>query len=164
MTGLPYAIRLAGFGVRSPKASNPGRTLAGTVEAVGTDVTEFKPGDEVYGTCDGSFAEYARAEASKLAPKPANLSFEQAAAVPISGSHRAPGRPQGAGAARPERADHRRVGRRGHLRRADREGLRRRGHRRVQHRQGRPGPIPRRRPRHRLHAATTSPTATTATT
>ena len=53
MTGLPYAMRLAGFGVRAPKAPNPGRSLAGTVEAVGTDVTEFAPGDEVYGTCDG---------------------------------------------------------------------------------------------------------------
>ncbi len=82
MTGLPYPMRLAGFGVRAPKAPNPGRSLAGTVESVGKDVTEFKPGDEVYGTCDGSFAEYARAEPSMLAPKPANLSFEQAAAVP----------------------------------------------------------------------------------
>ena len=85
MTGLPFAMRLAGFGVRRPKASNPGRSLAGTVEAVGKDVTEFKPGDEVYGSCDGSFAEYARAQARLLAPKPANMSFEQAAAVPISG-------------------------------------------------------------------------------
>jgi NADPH:quinone reductase-like Zn-dependent oxidoreductase len=86
MTGLPYAMRLAGFGVRSPKASNPGRSLAGTVESVGQDVTEFKPGDEVYGTCDGSFAEYACVETSMLARKPTNVSFEQAAAVPISGS------------------------------------------------------------------------------
>ena len=84
MTGLPYPIRLAGFGLRRPKALNPGRSLAGTVESVGQDVTEFEPGDEVYGTCDGSFAEYARARASRLAPKPANLSFEQAAAVPVS--------------------------------------------------------------------------------
>ncbi len=84
MTGLPYAMRLAGFGVRKPKAPNPGRSLAGTVESVGKNVTELKPDDEVYGTCDGSFAEYARAQTSMLAPKPANLSFEQAAAVPIS--------------------------------------------------------------------------------
>src|SRR4051794_28596148 len=84
MTGLPYAIRLAGFGVRTPKAPNPGRSLAGTVESVGGHVTEFSTGDEVYGTCDGSFAEYAGAEARKLALKPANLTFEQAAAVPIS--------------------------------------------------------------------------------
>ena len=85
MTGKPYAMRLAGFGVRSPKASNPGRALAGTVESVGKNVTAFMPGDEVYGSCDGSFAEYARVETSMLAPKPTNLSFAPAAAVPISG-------------------------------------------------------------------------------
>jgi NADPH:quinone reductase-like Zn-dependent oxidoreductase len=84
MTGMPYAMRLAGFGVRSPKAPNPGRALAGTVESVGKNVTGFAPGDEVYGTTDGSFAEYARVAPDKLAPKPANLSFEQAAAVAIS--------------------------------------------------------------------------------
>src|SRR5215213_11309061 len=85
MTGMPYAMRLAGFGVRAPKASNPGRALAGTVESVGSDATSFKPGDEVYGTCDGSFAEYVRVEVGMLAAKPTNLSFAQAAAVPISG-------------------------------------------------------------------------------
>jgi NADPH:quinone reductase-like Zn-dependent oxidoreductase len=84
MAGLPYPIRIAGFGVRRPKATNPGRSVAGSVESVGTNVTEFKPGDEVYGTCDGAFAEYAVTRAGRLAPKPANLSFEQAAAVPIS--------------------------------------------------------------------------------
>ena len=85
MAGLPYPIRLAGFGVRRPKYANPGRSLAGTVEAVGADVTGVKPGDDVFGTCNGSFAEYARARADKLAPKPANLTFGQAAAVPVSG-------------------------------------------------------------------------------
>ena len=86
MTGLPYAMRFAGFGVRQPKAPNPGRSLAGTVHSVGKNVTAFKPGVDVYGTCEGSFAEYARAKVSKLAPKPANLTFDQAAAVPISGA------------------------------------------------------------------------------
>lgn len=85
MSGLPYPIRAAGFGLRTPKSPNPGRCLAGTVDSTGKDVTEFKPGDEVYGTCEGSFAEYARAQSGKLAPKPANLSLEQAAAAPISG-------------------------------------------------------------------------------
>jgi NADPH:quinone reductase-like Zn-dependent oxidoreductase len=85
MAGLPYPIRLAGFGLRRPKYANPGRSLAGTVEAVGADVTGVKPGDTVYGVGNGSFAEYARVRADKLAPKPANLSFDQAAAVPISG-------------------------------------------------------------------------------
>jgi NADPH:quinone reductase-like Zn-dependent oxidoreductase len=86
MAGLPYPIRLAGFGLRRPKYANPGRNLAGTVEAVGADVTGFAPGDEVYGMATGTFAEYAAARPAKLAPKPANLSFAQAAAVPVSGS------------------------------------------------------------------------------
>jgi NADPH:quinone reductase-like Zn-dependent oxidoreductase len=85
MTGLPYAMRIAGFGVRAPKAPNPGRALAGTVVAVGKRVNKFTPGEEVYGTCSGSFAEYAPVEEGMLALKPANLSFDQAAAVPISG-------------------------------------------------------------------------------
>ena len=85
MAGLPYPIRLAGFGLRRPKYPNPGRSLAGTIEAIDTDVTGFKPDDAVFGICDGSFAEYARVRTDKLAPKPANLSFDQAAAVPISG-------------------------------------------------------------------------------
>ena len=85
MAGLPYPIRVAGFGVRRPKYSNPGRSLAGTVEAIGTDATGFDPGEAVFGICNGSFAEYARVRTDKLAPKPATLSFDQAAAVPISG-------------------------------------------------------------------------------
>ncbi len=85
MSGLPYPMRLAGFGLRRPKALNPGRSVAGTVESVGKDVTGFKPGDDVYGTAEGVFAEYAVAQPGRLALKPANLSFEQAAAVPISG-------------------------------------------------------------------------------
>lgn len=67
MTGLPRLMRVMGFGLRRPRQSNPGRCLAGTVEAVGESVTEFEPGDEVYGTADGSFARYASAKAGKLA-------------------------------------------------------------------------------------------------
>src|SRR5215213_6024052 len=52
MAGLPYPIRLAGFGVRRPKYSNPGRALAGTIEAVGSDAIGFEPGDKVFGICD----------------------------------------------------------------------------------------------------------------
>ena len=85
MSGLPYPIRLAGFGLRRPKYANPGRNLAGTVEAVGADVTGFAPGDKVFGMSTSTFAEYAAARTDKLALKPANLSFEQAAAVPVSG-------------------------------------------------------------------------------
>lgn len=85
MAGLPYPIRLAGYGFRAPKSRVRGREVAGRVEAVGRDVTEFAPGDEVFGVGEGSFAEYTRAKANKLATKPRNLTFEQAAACPISG-------------------------------------------------------------------------------
>jgi len=85
VTGLPYPIRLAGYGFRRPKRPSPGMDLAGVVEAVGPGVTEVGIGDEVYGSTNGSFAEYAAVPAAKLSPKPANLTFEQAAAVPISG-------------------------------------------------------------------------------
>jgi NADPH:quinone reductase-like Zn-dependent oxidoreductase len=84
MAGLPYLARIAGFGVRAPKVPVPGWAVAGTVEAVGADVAGLKPGDEVFGTCRGSFAQYAATKASRLAPKPASLTLEQAAAIPIS--------------------------------------------------------------------------------
>ncbi len=84
MTGLPYLVRIMGYGLRAPKTRVRGRDVAGTVEAVGKNVTQFQPGDEVFGICEGSFAEYACAREDKLAPQPANLTFEQAAAVPIS--------------------------------------------------------------------------------
>ncbi|WP_375373460.1 NAD(P)-dependent alcohol dehydrogenase [Micromonospora sp. ATA51] len=84
MTGLPYAVRL-GFGLRRPRNPVPGLDLAGLVTAVGPGVTGFTPGDAVYGTGAGSFAEYALAPADRLAPKPANLTYAEAAAVPVSG-------------------------------------------------------------------------------
>jgi NADPH:quinone reductase-like Zn-dependent oxidoreductase len=86
MTGLPYPIRLAGYGLRAPKNPVIGSDVAGVVEAVGKDVTRFEPGDEVFGIGKGSYAEYVCAREDKLAPKPANLTFEQAAVVAISGS------------------------------------------------------------------------------
>jgi NADPH:quinone reductase-like Zn-dependent oxidoreductase len=85
MTGLPYPIRLAGYGLRAPNNPVIGMDVAGLVEAVGKDVTRFQPGDAVFGIGKGTFAEYARAPENKLAPKPANLSFDQAAVVAISG-------------------------------------------------------------------------------
>jgi NADPH:quinone reductase-like Zn-dependent oxidoreductase len=85
MTGEPYLMRIMGFGLLKPKVRIRGRAVAGRVEAVGEKVTGFRPGDEVFGTCEGSFAEYARAREDRLAPKPSNLRFEEAAAVPISG-------------------------------------------------------------------------------
>ncbi len=84
MTGLPYLTRLA-FGLRAPKTPVPGMDLAGVVEAVGKSVSRVEPGDEVFGVGKGTFAEYALAREEKLAPKPANLTFEQAAVVAISG-------------------------------------------------------------------------------
>ena len=83
MTGSPYVMRIAGFGFRAPKRVR-GMDVAGTVEAVGKDVTRFQAGDDVYGVCDGSFAEYATARVETLAAKPARLTFEQAAAIPTS--------------------------------------------------------------------------------
>ena len=85
MAGLPYPIRFAGYGVRAPKNPVLGMDLAGVVEAVGRDVTRFSPGDEVFGIGKGAFAEYAVAPENKLAAKPTNLNFEQAAAIAISG-------------------------------------------------------------------------------
>lgn len=83
MTGRPYVARVA-LGLRRPKVMNPGRSLAGTVVAVGKNVSGFAIGDEVYGSAASSFAEYARVATKRLAHKPANLTFEEAASAPIS--------------------------------------------------------------------------------
>ncbi|MFF3447017.1 NAD(P)-dependent alcohol dehydrogenase [Streptomyces sp. NPDC002667] len=83
MAGLPYAIRPVS-GLRRPKLPNPGRNIAGVVEAVGPEVTGFAPGEEVYGTAAAAFAEYAAARPGRIAPKPAGLTFEEAATVPVS--------------------------------------------------------------------------------
>jgi NADPH:quinone reductase-like Zn-dependent oxidoreductase len=84
MTGRPYLMRLIGFGLRRPRNLVPGLDVAGTVAAVGSAVTRFSVGDEVFGISRGSFAEYAAVREDKLAAKPANLSYEQAAVVPVS--------------------------------------------------------------------------------
>ncbi len=84
VTGLPYPLRLAGFGLRAPKDPVVGADLAGIVVAVGSSVSGLRVGDEVYGTGHGAYAEYARASSCRLALKPATLTFEQAAAVPVS--------------------------------------------------------------------------------
>ena len=83
-TGLPYPLRLAGYGVRAPKNPVLGREVAGTVVAVGEAVTEFEVGDDVMGVAEGSFAQRARAAASKLALKPRDVTFAAAAATTIS--------------------------------------------------------------------------------
>jgi NADPH:quinone reductase-like Zn-dependent oxidoreductase len=86
MRGKPLFVRPMMGGLRKPKITRPGVDLAGQVEAAGRNVTQFKPGDEVFGTCQGAFAEYACATEDKLALKPADMSFEDAAALPIAAS------------------------------------------------------------------------------
>lgn len=84
MRGLPYLVRMM-FGLRRPKSSRPGVDVAGRVEAVGANVTGLRAGDEVFGGCDGAFAEYVCGKEKNLVRKPAGLTFEEAAAVPIAG-------------------------------------------------------------------------------
>lgn len=84
MKGKPYAARLL-LGLTHPRSTRPGRDMAGQVEAVGRSVTQWKPGDEVFGVCRGAFAEYACASEANLVKKPAGVSFEQAASSPIAG-------------------------------------------------------------------------------
>ncbi|NUT49302.1 MAG: NAD(P)-dependent alcohol dehydrogenase [Saccharothrix sp.] len=84
-TGTPYVLRLAGFGVRRPKRTTPGTDVAGVVEAVGGGVTQFRPGDEVFGSGRATFAEYAVADEEHLVAKPAAVTFEQAAGLPLAG-------------------------------------------------------------------------------
>jgi NADPH:quinone reductase-like Zn-dependent oxidoreductase len=85
MTGRPYLVRLMGFGLRRPRNPGVGRDVAGTVDDVGSAVSDVRVGDEVFGVADGALAEYVCTPADRIAPKPANLTFEQAAAVPVSG-------------------------------------------------------------------------------
>lgn len=84
MTGMPYLVRIFGYGLKKPKVPVRGREVAGVVEAVGAGVTRFQPGDDVFGTCEGSFAEFVCAKEALVALKPANLTFDEAAAAPIS--------------------------------------------------------------------------------
>jgi NADPH:quinone reductase-like Zn-dependent oxidoreductase len=85
MRGDPYVARPS-FGLRRPRVKIRGTDFAGRVEAVGPDVQRFRPGDEVFGEADGAFAEYVCAPDGVVEPKPANLTFEQAAAVPLAGN------------------------------------------------------------------------------
>jgi NADPH:quinone reductase-like Zn-dependent oxidoreductase len=136
MRGSPYIARLQA-GLRKPKDSVLGADVAGKVEAVGKHVTKFQPGDDVFGSLFGhgfgALAEYVSVSDDLLELKPANLSFEQAAAVPVAALTALQGLRDHGDRAGAQGADHRRVGRRGDVRRADRQVLRRRGDRRVQH-------------------------------
>jgi NADPH:quinone reductase-like Zn-dependent oxidoreductase len=80
LRGIPYVMRL-GLGLRKPRREIPGRDIAGQVEAVGSNVESFRPGDEVFGWCSGAFAEYACTSENNLLSRPANLTLEQSAAV-----------------------------------------------------------------------------------
>ncbi|HYL11316.1 MAG TPA: NAD(P)-dependent alcohol dehydrogenase [Candidatus Acidoferrales bacterium] len=84
MRGRPYFLRIAA-GLRKPKVTRLGVDVAGRVETAGRNVTQFKPGDDVFGLCRGAFAQYACASESKLARKQEDVTFEQAASVPIAG-------------------------------------------------------------------------------
>ncbi len=84
VTGKPLGVRLAGFGVRKPKNPVPGSAFAGRITEVGPGVTSFSIGDAVYGVCQGALAEFARARVKGIAPMPAGLTSQQAAAMPIS--------------------------------------------------------------------------------
>jgi NADPH:quinone reductase-like Zn-dependent oxidoreductase len=84
VTGEPTIMRIAGMGLRRPKRSGVGRDVAGVVEAVGPGATRFRTGDEVFGWCDGAFAELVVTGEDSLVPKPANVTFEEAAATPVA--------------------------------------------------------------------------------
>lgn len=84
ITGTPWFARPALGGTFKPKPATPGADVAGVVEAVGPGVTQFKPGDAVFGGCNGAFAEYACAAEDKLARKPLEVSFEHAASLPVA--------------------------------------------------------------------------------
>ena len=137
LRGKPYLARL-GEGFRSPKTTILGLDVAGIVEAVGANVTHIKPGDEVFGSRTGAFAEYVSGRT--MVPMPEGLTFEQAAAVPTAGQTALVGAPrQGRDPGGPAGADQRRRRRRRNLRGADRQGPRRRGDRRDQHEERRDG-------------------------
>ena len=121
LTGRPYAARLA-FGFFRPKLRIPGIAMAGRVAAVGKSVTQFNPGDEVFGEVHSAYAEYVCVAADRIGPKPTNLTFEQAAAVPLAAITALQGlrdkAQDPAGAQGPHQW---RLGRRRHVRRADRQ-------------------------------------------
>jgi NADPH:quinone reductase-like Zn-dependent oxidoreductase len=152
MRGLPYIMRLQGSGLRKPKQSVLGSDMAGQVEAVGKDVTRFRPGDDVFANVEtGGFAEYTCVSESFLELKPANLTFEQAAAVPLAALTALQGLRDAGRIQAGQKVLIIGASGGGDVRRADREVVRRGRDRRVQHEERRHGPLDRRGPCHRLH-------------
>ena len=144
MVGMPYAMRLAGFGLRAPKNPLLGYDVAGRVEAVGADAGAFRPGDAVFGTCRGSFADYAVARADRLAGQAGRGELRTGRRHPDLRIHRPAGGSQSRqGQGRSARPDHRCGRRRRDVLSADREGGRGRGHRCLQHRENRAGALDR---------------------
>ena len=147
LTGTPYIAARPSTGFGAPGDIRFGADYAGVVEAVGKNVTTFKPGDEVFGARgrrDGRVRHGAHGSV-RFVLKPANITFEQAAAIPIAAVTALQGlRDSGQLTRGTKSADQRRVRRRGHVRSADREGARRRSHRRLQHAQRRARPLARR--------------------
>jgi NADPH:quinone reductase-like Zn-dependent oxidoreductase len=143
MRGTPYAVRI-GAGLRKPKVAQLGADVAGQVEAVGRNITQFKPGDQVFGTCKGAFAEYACAPESAVVMMPDNLTFEQRLARRLRYLPRCRAFATMESSAWSDGLDQGRVGSDGYVRCADRQVIRRRRDRRVQHEECGHGPIHRR--------------------
>jgi hypothetical protein len=151
LRGTPYVIRLVA-GLRRPKREIPGLDIAGQVEAVGVNVKQFQPGDEVFGWCKGAFAEYTCAAESDLLAKPANLTSEQSAAVGDSAfTALAAVRDQGKVQPGDKVLINGASGGVGTFARADREVVRSERDGGLQHKEPRHGPITWRQPGHRLH-------------
>jgi len=149
MRANPFLVRLMGGGFLRPKDPRFGSDVAGRVEAVGENVKQFRPGDEVFVCAAGAFAEYALAREAYLALKPTNRSFEEAAAVPVAALTALQGlRDTGGIRARAGGFDPRRLGRCGYVCSTACKVVRGGSHRRVQHAESRPGALAWGRPRH----------------
>ena len=165
MAGMPYVMRLAGFGLRAPKNPLLGYDVAGRVEAVGADVGRVSAGGRGVRHLPRFLRRVRRRPRRPPRGEARRRELRTGRGHPDLRLRRPAGGPRPRqGRAGPARPDHRCGRRRRHVRGADREGRRGRGHRRLQHGENRAGALDRRRPRDRLHQTRTSPTAATATT
>ena len=150
----PFFMRLMGAGLLRPRHKILGADIAGRVEAVGRNVTEFRPGDDVFGEGSyGGFAEFVCVAEKRVVSKPADLTFEEAAAVPMAGLTALQGlRDKGKIQAGQKVLINGASGGVGTFRRTDRQVIRDRGHGRLQYGKDGPGALDRRGPCHRLYA------------